>query len=110
MVAASAGQLSQLARVSPALSALARSLNELQPPAPRKALGASMEPVRTRRLYNLGTCACNTGWIRWGHASAVELSHARATARLDLNRDADDGVAAPHATQPCSTDFKIIVS
>ena len=96
--------------MSPALSALARSLNELQPPAPRKALGASMEPVRARRLYNLGTCACNTGWIRWGHASAVELSHARATARFDLNRDADDGVAAPHAPQPCSTDFKIIVS
>jgi len=68
---------------SPALSALARSLNELQPPAPRKALGASImgpyvqDAHIPREAYTLGTCACNTGRTRRGHSSADELSRAR---------------------------------
>ena len=88
--------------MSPALSALARSLNELQPPAPRKALGASIMGPYVQDAHILwvhvhATRAGPVGGTRRPTSSLGPGMHARATARLDLNRDADDGVAAPHA-------------
>ena len=63
---------------SPALSALARSLNELQPPAPRKALGASIMGPYVLDAHILWVHVHATdGPDPSGHASADELSRAR---------------------------------